>query len=197
MRHLAAALAALTLALLVVPAAQAGAHKQKACGQMGTGILTVAKGRTRCSQARRILARAEHLPSGGPGASNKVGPWICGEATLTLKPYREGIVCTSGRSNELVLRWLTRAELQQKELRAECEKQVFPSLECEAAGFGKSEAERKRQEEAAWWAECEQRLRTTAEQEAREEPPPPIPNPAETKADCKAEHERDERENTL
>ena len=187
-------LAALAPALLVVAGAQASGHKQKACGQMGTGILTVAKGHTSCSRARRILTRAEHLPSGGPGATNKVGPWTCEAATLTRKPYQEGIVCTSGRSNELVLRWLTQAELQQKELRAECEKQVSPSLECEAAGFGKSEAERKRQEEAAWWAECEQRLRTTAEQEAKEEPSPPIPTTAETKADCKAEHER---ENTL
>jgi len=210
MRHLTVILAALTLALPVVPAARASAHKDpRSCGAItypdlgapaaGEGgehgaayeTVTVVNGPVNCKEAREIARKDPYAADSALPYTRK--GWRC--------RYDKG--CTHGPGNRITARYryeTGREKIEKRGERAEeeeCKAQVFPSLTCEEKGYGTSEAERKRQEEAAWWTECEQRLRTTAEQEARKEPPPPIPTPAETKADCKAEHERDERENTL
>ncbi len=207
MRHLAVTLAALTLALLVVPAAQASAHKDpRSCGTItypdlgapaereggepsaAYETVTVVKGLVNCKEAREI-ARKDPYGTDSALPYTRKG-WRC--------RYNKG--CTHGPDNLITARYRYETGREKIEKRGEkaeeeeCKAQVLPSLTCEEKGFGESEAERQRQQEKEWYAECERGHEK--EQELSEEGPR-TPTPAEAKADCKAEHERDERENTL
>jgi hypothetical protein len=203
---------ALLVVLLLPAGAQAHKTAARSCGRTSQGAyVTVAKGDATCREARELLQLAGHLGSDGPEAvylpSGKAGVtntshwhgsavhpplWTCSGVT-SLPHSAEGIVCTRGH-NEIVLRFPTRAELKQEAeetLDLECARQTFLSLECEAAGF--TEGVSAKQEEREWYAECE---RGHEKEPELSEEGPRTPTPAEAKADCKAEHERDERENT-
>jgi hypothetical protein len=150
------------LASLAVPGVASAQEAARSCGRTSQGAyVTVAKGNVSCREARELLRLAGglpsstrvalYLPSGKAGVTNvnrgrwnRVHPplWTCSGVT-SLPHSAEGIVCTQGAHKEIVLRFPTRAEIklqEEEELVRECEKQTFPSLECEAQGFGESEA---------------------------------------------------------
>lgn len=201
----AALLASIVLGLVVAPSTQASAHKDpRSCGTLiypdlgapavgeggehGAAYETVAvvKGPANCKEAREIARKDPYAADSALPYTRK--GWHC----------RYNVGCSRESGDRITARYRYETGRQKIEKRGarvedeECKAQTFPSLSCEEKGFGGSEVERQRQQEREWYAECEHAREN--EQELSEEGPR-TPTPAEAKADCKAEHERDEREN--
>lgn len=210
-------LASIALAALAPPAALAkdGAKDPRSCGTVTFRIgvtgpsyatltkawvhetIKVAKGSVTCKEAKRIAGNDPYT-LGNNHAYRRNG-WLCDDDYNGCVQRQGAHDFTGQLIGEITTRYRYESEAEAIEKRGarveeeECRSQTFPSLSCEKKGFGESEAARQRQQENEWYAECEHAREN--EQEPSEEGLR-TPTPAEAKADCKAEHERDERANT-